>query len=93
MPPYPPWGIYTLLVYTHPTTPWVYHPTQYRLVYSYRSAAAEEREPWAQDGRNPWVRASQTLTVVNPVEKSVPVCAESPALSRKNWMNDRIDIG
>ena len=49
--------------------------------------------PWAQEGRNPWVRASQTVIVLKGVTEGGPLCAEFSTLPGKKRMKDWIDTG
>jgi len=52
-----------------------------------------ERVPWAQDGRNPWVRASLASQEPESVRERGGLCAELFRSSREKNSNDRIDEG
>ena len=77
-PPYVHPGLYTTLCtpppYTTLGTPTTIHSM---LTYSAAPSRGRTTRSWAHVGNNPWVRASMRLIVLNPVTKSVPVCAES----------------
>jgi len=62
-------------------------------VYSYCTAACGKREPWAQGGDIPWVRASQDPKVINSVMRDMPFCAELLLSSRVKVVKDWIDEG
>ena len=49
--------------------------------------------PWAQAERNPWVRASLRVKVLNSVRERRSLCAELLRLPEEKWMKDWIDTG
>ena len=51
------------------------------------------KEPWAQGGEKPWVRALSLLKSVKSVENGVPFCAELRMFPRMKERKDRIDNG
>ena len=60
-------GVY-LPVYTTLYTPWVHHPTTLSgMVNVPVDSSEEEKRPWAQCGRFPWVGKGVRVNVVNSV--------------------------
>jgi len=78
-----PWWVLYTLVYIHPIPPWV-HPAPTRQCTDVIIACRVQRAvAWAQDGNNPWVRASQRPQDLKSVIVLRPLCAELLRLSRE----------